>query len=223
MYNLTLTGNLEGTFFPHLYLNDLPKDQNATLLQYHVIFIYHWGRALPAMQTSDHQQEAPVEGKKMKGTWEVGWRERLHNLDKGPGWNDRQQRSENFSRTGESSPAGKASSQSAKVRCCKAKFELSLRFMVIYLSLKGNRRAGARPNSSLLSSWWKTTWGKTTCMKKENWISVKNRRFYRFSFDCQSTMTHSRCIEVGPFSASEEVKYFTGIFWSKHKKWKFWC
>lgn len=78
--------------------------------------------------------------------------------------------------------AGKDSSQSPTARCCEVKFELSLRSMAIYLSL--NRRAGARLNSPLLSSWQKSTWGTTTCTvwkRKLNFSQEKQLLFYLLS------------------------------------------
>lgn len=148
--------------------------------------------------------------KKMKGKWEGGWREHLHTLKKGPGWSGTSKGLKNSAeqvRTGENRSGrdwdllGKTAARVQQVDGVKLNLNWvwGLWFMVIYWSLKGNRRTGARPNSSLLSSWRKTTGGTTSYMKKENWISVKNNNFYRFSFYCQSTTTQGKCNEV-PYS-----------------------
>lgn len=99
----------------------------------------------------------------------------------------------------------KDSSQSPTGRRCWVKFELNLSFMVIYLSFN--------TKSSSLSSRWKTPQGPTTCVKKENWILVKNNN--RFSFYCQSTRTQGEYNEANrifPVGCGPSTRQVTSDF-----------
>lgn len=163
---MTVTADWEGNFTPtyHIWMICL----KTNMLRYDsIILIYYWARRVSAVQASGCQQCATKLGKKKwkehgkKGEENIStpWKQVHAEVADSRGLKISEERV----RRGQQRlrPAEKDSSQSPPARSCEVKFELSLRFVVIYLS--SNRRVGACLNSALLSLWQKSTWGTTTC------------------------------------------------------------